>query len=369
MAVISAPSAPYTMQGYIPRMIKKDNRYIYNFCAKYLARDLQDHRHNNGQYNDTDLRASICEPWRFPIIESYYEKDNPDISRLFNQVTFVYYQGGVNIPSDVAIVGTFANLYQPIPLEQIEDSPYFALTMLIPKSEFHRYKFRVDGEWKLDPINPQQITMPNREAWSRFFTQACSTPLTFEEWEWRILERLVTHILPFHTKAGQNFLDRYVNQLDERTKNDQYRAAYKMDESIGVVNYIDKLVAKEENHHLLDYRICLSIIQKVLSSRIPTMEIYLMPKSVFEHLYDEMASGNVPGWDYQRYGDPRYFLNLLRRHAFTGAFSHPKYNGNAGAAGWAYLDEMLTTTATGETIFDWEPNIEPPYGTSTEYVG
>ncbi len=369
MAVLNTLSAASPAQGYIPRIIKKDNRYIYNFCAKYLARDSQDPRHNYGQYNDSELRATICEPWRLPIIDSYYDPANPEQSRLFNQVTFVYYQGPVAIPTDVAIVGTFANLYQPIPLEQVEDSPYFAVTLIIPKGEVHRYKYRVDGQWKTDPINPQQVTLPNREVWSRFFTHACSLPVTFEEWEQRILNRLVTHILPFHTKDGQNFLDRYINQLDEQTKNSQYRATYKMDESVGVVNFIDKLVAKEENHHLVDYRVCLDIINKVLSARIPTMDVFQIPKTAFEHLYDEMASGNVPGWDYQRYGDPRYFLTLLRRHAFSGAFTHPKYHGNAGAAGWAYLQETFTTTESGKTIFDWRGNCEKPYGTSEEYLG
>jgi hypothetical protein len=369
MAVANALTMGFSTQGYMPRIIKKENRYIYNVCTKYLARDVQDGRHNAGQYNDSDLRASICEPWRFPIIDSYYDAKNPEQSRLFNQVTFVYYQGTVTIPGDVAIVGTFANLYQPIPLEQVDDSPYFAVTLLIPKGEVHRYQYRVDGIWKTDPVNPQQVTLPNREVWSQCFTQSCSVPVTFEEWESVILCRLTSHILPFHTKAGQNFLDRYINTLDDNAKNNEYRTAYRLDESVGVVNYIDKLLAKEENHHLVDYRICLRLINRLLSQRIPGMDIASMPKSTFVQLYDEMANGNVIGWDYQQYNDPRFFLTLLRRHSFTGAFSHPKYHGNAGAAGWAYLNETFATPSTGETLFDWQLNCEAPYGKSEDYLG
>jgi len=36
----------------------------------------------------------------------------------------------------------------------------------------------------------------------------------------------------------------------------------------------------------------------------------------------------VNGWDTADYGSPRYVLDLLRRHSFTGAFCHPKYGGN-----------------------------------------
>ncbi|MFO1002323.1 MAG: hypothetical protein U0936_18505 [Planctomycetaceae bacterium] len=58
---------------------------------------------------------------------------------------------------------------------------------------------------------------------------------------------------------------------------------------------------------------------------------------LFEQIYKEMAAGSVNGWDTSDYGSPQYFLDLVRRHAFTGAFGHPKYGGNVSAAGWAYL--------------------------------
>jgi hypothetical protein len=87
-----------------------------------------------------------------------------------------------------------------------------------------------------------------------------------------------------------------------------------------------------------------------------------------------MASNNVAGWDYSAYASPQYFLYLLRRHMVTGAFCHPKYGGNAGAAGWAYLSERYSRTPAAPsekpvTLFDWKRSLEPPLGVNKDYVG
>jgi hypothetical protein len=59
---------------------------------------------------------------------------------------------------------------------------------------------------------------------------------------------------------------------------------------------------------------------------------------------------------------------MLRRHAYTGAFSHPKYGGNASALGWRYLADRFRD-ANGATLFDWERAIESPLGINTDYHG
>ena len=59
-----------------------------------------------------------------------------------------------------------------------------------------------------------------------------------------------------------------------------------------------------------------------------------MSREVYFDLYNEMATNQVAGWNYDAYGSPQFFLYLLRRHVVTGAFCHPKYGGNVGAAGW-----------------------------------
>ncbi|MGB3189299.1 MAG: gluconate 2-dehydrogenase subunit 3 family protein [Limnoraphis sp.] len=351
--------------------------YTINHCTKYLARTNTDDRHNyNDRLNPTDLRARILEKWRFPIIDNYRNPDNPTESDYdFNQVTFVYsaIDRLDSLPQSVEIIGTFANLYEPIALDSVEffgeATGYYALTMTIPKGEKHLYKFLVDGNIEIDPINPQLETLENGEVWSRFFTQLCTEILVLEPWQVVILQRLTDHILPFRTEEGERFLNNYYNFLDRQSKDSQYRTAYQFDESVGVVNFIDKLLAKEENHHLLDYKICLQIIDDVLRQRNPFIEPKLMSKELYIEIYNEMASDNVNGWDKDIYGSPRYFLEILRRHTFTGAFAHPKYGGNAGASAWAFLAEKYKNQETGETLFNWRQALEMPLGTSQDYLG
>jgi hypothetical protein len=80
-----------------------------------------------------------------------------------------------------------------------------------------------------------------------------------------------------------------------------------------------------------------------------------------------MANDSVDGWDKAQYGSPNFFLQLLRRHTYTGAFSHPKYGGNAGAAGWAWLEDRFRGPGN-ESCFNWQRAIEQPLGTSADYV-
>jgi Gluconate 2-dehydrogenase subunit 3 len=134
------------------------------------------------------------------------------------------------------------------------------------------------------------------------------------------------------------------------------------------VNFIDNILAREEHHHRLDYQICLKLIDEVLRQRYPGSEPCDLEGEAFVTLYNEMATDRVVGWDRARYKSPSYFLQLLRRHAFTGAFAHPKYGGNVQAAGWAYLEERYTNSAA-QTVFSWRRAIEPPLGASPEYRG
>ena len=335
------------------QLLQKDDVAILNVCAKYLARD--------------DGRSA--EAWRFPIVDSYSDGVDATSSYAFNEVSFVYGLARLPSPLAVAIVGTFANLYDPLPLRRIGETPFWTLTAVVPKGEVHTYKFIVDGVPTLDPINPQRTTLDNGREWSRFFTQLASQPLSFERWELKVLERLTTHILPFRTEAGQNFLERFYYNADRATKSAQYAHAYRLDQPVGVVNFIDKLVAREEAQHLIDYKLCLRQIDRVLRQRNPFLEPGDMSREMFVELYDDMWRGVVDGWDYGTYENPHYFLQLLRRHTFTGAFSHPKYGGNAGAAGWAYLEERFRNPQSGESFFNWRRVTEQPLGTDTVYRG
>jgi len=143
---------------------------------------------------------------------------------------------------------------------------------------------------------------------------------------------------------------------------------------VGEVNFIDNQLAREERHRLIDYKICLDIIDRVLRQRNPYIEPPAMTSETFEDLYNQMANDDVPGWDKNRYGSPRFFLYLLRRHTICGAFSHPKYGGNTGGAGWAFLAERYAQppaapNQAAQTLFDWRRAIEQPLGTSADYHG
>jgi hypothetical protein len=105
----------------------------------------------------------------------------------------------------------------------------------------------------------------------------------------------------------------------------------------------------------------------VLRQHDPYVEPADMPDGVYDDLYSQMASDSVPGWDTSAYSSPSFFLKLLRRHTYEGAFTHPKYGGNVGAAGWAYLSERYTDPATGMTLFNWPRITEAPLGESTDY--
>lgn len=353
------------------KIIASDEQYILNHCTKYLARKNIDSRHNFGQYESGDPRSRICEAWRFPIIDSCANVDNED-NYAFNKVTFVYHADVKNPPTQVSVFGTFANLHELIPLEPVRflDTPtdYLAISLKIPKARAYRYKFIVDGKVMLDPVNPQEIREADGYVWSRFFTHLCTQPLSFEAWELSILERIVDHIMPFRTKEGQDFLQFFYNMLDSQQKQQQYPFSYRLDQSIGIVNFIDNLVAREERHHLIDYKICLDMIAGIVRKRAPQSEPAKAPKEIFIELYAEMASGTVADWDASKYNDPIYFLQMLRRHAYTGAFSHPKHGGNAGALGWRYLADRFRD-ANGTTLFDWSRAIEQPLGVNPDYYG
>ena len=311
-----------------------DHQAILNVCAKLLARH----------------RGAPAEAWRFPVVES---SGKPG----YNRVTFIISPKPLKPGASVGVVGTFHKLYQALPCEPVrflnQDTQWLAASFEIPCGEVHHYRFCIDGECVNDPVNPQRSVRDNGESWSRFFTDYCTQPVTFEHWEQRLLKRLVTHVLPFCTSEGERFLDHYYHHLDARRKRDDVTLdAHKLDESVGEVNYLDKLLAREERHRLSDYRVCLRIIDQLMRKRFPYCEIDDIPKQHFVDLLEQMQRNHVPDWNIKLYPNPQSFVHLLRRHVVTGAFCHPCYGGNIGYAGWAFLEERYRTME-GRTLFDW----------------
>src|SRR3954452_18920038 len=167
--------------------VARDHRYVLNHCTRFLARDVTDRRHAFGQYADGDPRATICEAWRFPIVDS-----NADYG--FNDVTFVY-DGRRTPAADVRVVGTFAPLYEQTPLEPVrflgDGTGYHAVTIKVPKGQVHTYKFVVDEVSTVDSINPQTTVLDNGQTWSRFITDACQQPVFLTRRERDLLGRIV----------------------------------------------------------------------------------------------------------------------------------------------------------------------------------
>jgi hypothetical protein len=351
-------------------MLDPSDEYILNYCVKHLNRAAP---LPEPDADWTEFRNSISEAWRFPIIGLMRKAEPADENN--NLVTFVYKLR----PGDrrqVQVIGTFATLYKLLPLHPIlfegEDTGYRALSVSVPTAQVHFYKYFVDGRYYVDPINPQMAQLANGHVWSRFFTDTYLQPLVLEPWELRLLYRLFEQILPFRGKEAENFLNRYYFGLNREQRKSDMARAYRLDGSVGEVNAIDKLLAREEAHRLLDYRLCLKQINRALRKQNPFVDPYELPAEDYVQLYEAMAASkprdnSISGWNYDEYENPAYFLYLLRRHAVTAAFSHPKYAGNVGAAGWAYLSERYTDPNTGNTLFDWKPALEPPLGTSPYY--
>jgi hypothetical protein len=329
-----------------------------------------------------DVRSSIAEAWRFPIIDSYRNPADGS-GHEFNLVTFVCVNRARSLGSDIAVIGSFSDLIAPIPLRQVADSHYWAVSVVVPKAQTHYYKFIAGGRVMVDPINPQRVTRPDGSEWSRFFTEYCTDFLVFEGWEAKLLERLTDHILPFRTTEAQRFLNYYYQSLDKQARETQFGHVYRMDQPVGAANFIDKLLARQEQHRLIDYKICLDLCYQVLQRWMPDHDPLTLPSEEYATLYQQMANdtpGSLAGWDYSRYGSSRFFLQLLRRHTFTGAFSHPKHGGNSGAAGWQFLATNLNDPTTGKlpelksvntpaAYFDWARALEPPLGRNNEYRG
>lgn len=359
-----------------PFYYTKDAQYVLNHCTKYLARFNTDPRHNYDGDSPVMPRDAICEAWRFPIIDAYgggaAAFQDPATFPAFNEVTFVYSGASVQDPGSVAVISTYNNLYQPIPLSRVmfvdEPTRYHTVTFVVPKNEVHLYKFLVDGKYTVDPINPNQVTLENGALWSRFFTEEYSQPLVLEDWELKLVYRMVEQILPFRTGDAETFLQQFYNYLDYSDKDNKFANIYRLDDSVGETNFVDNILAREERHRLVDYKICLRLIDRVLRKRNPYVEPELMSKQVYINLYNQMSTNQVPDWDYSAYGSPQFFLDLLRRHVVTGAFSHPKYGGNSAGAGWAYLQERYKD-GQGNTLFAWQKALEPPLGANADYLG
>lgn len=344
--------------------VSRDPVYVLNHCTKYLARDNADPRHSYMGTLDGQDRGRHSDSWRFPIVDA--SPDGPD----FNEVTFVVMaERDRPAPTSVQVISTCHQLYDPIPLLRVQSSTFWARTLRISSASRFRYKVVVDGVGGLDQINPQTERLPTGDLWSSFFTFGYAQPVSFERWELALLDRLTRHILPFTSRDARNFIERHAN-------GSQFAGnLYRLDVSLGVANFIDNVLAREERHRLPAYKTCLEMIDLVLRRRYPDRDPEFLAEDAFVTLYNQLAGNDnalfLDGWDATRYDNPAHFLWLLRRHSYLGAFTHPKYGGNAGAAAWAYLSDRYRggTLAQPVELFDWRRGLEKPVGTNPDYRG
>lgn len=352
--------------------IEKEPTEIFNYCTKYLIRE----RSNESSDNDT-----VTEGWRFPLVMTVLHENIP--VGKYNEVTFIYQNRNDEEINSVEIIGSFLPLYQTMPLEPVlykgEPSDLYYLTLKLPVGNGYHYRYLLNGNPVLDPINPQRINLPNGKEWSFFFTDYYNSTTVFEEWELNLLHRLVEQITPFRSDESQNFINRFYQGLSQKEKH--LSTIYKLDDSVGEVNYITNILAREERHHLLMYKTILPLIDQLLRKRNPYVESWKVPSITINELYEELANDEknrkdgivIPGWDYSKFDNPTYFLKTFRRHCIIGAFCHPRYGGNIGCAGWDYVKDMFPIKDDkGQVVgdyFNWELAIEPPHGRSADYRG
>jgi hypothetical protein len=349
-------------------VLPTDVTSVYNHAAKHLARTQPEPRHNYFGHLTAPNRGRFSEGWRFPVVAPFFDPARKRAILEWNIVTFIYRTDDDQpAPQTVAVVGDMEGSRRPLPLHRVEQSRYWATTVRLPTRRVFDYLFLVDQVPTLDPVNTRvrpsdrrHFPRPDRsdEQWSYFWTDYCAEALTFESWEQVLLQRLTSHILPFNSLESRIFL----GNLDPSKAGASGGKAYRLDLEMGVVNFIDKLLAGAEQHQRSGYKTCLAQINSLLRQRNPYQEPREVPEEMYVQLYQDLATNQIAGWDFSAYSNPSYFLKLLRRHTLMGAFSHPKYGGNSACYAWDYLAERFPP-------FNWRQALEQPWGSNPDYCG
>lgn len=326
--------------------IPLDHQFVLNQSEKIIFKN-----------NTTDISA--IDSAVFPVIQTYY----PDKAN-FNLVTFIFFS---QAEKDIFLLGNFANLYTNYQLSRVKfndsNTHFYAITLKLPNKSLYFYQFKIDHNFTLDPLNSFSKTLDNGETWSCFTTEGYKTPIIFEDWEVKILQRVVSYILPFKTNEFKTFINRHSAQFDNTTRSMVNQLYY----DIGTVNFIDKLLARNEQHHVISYRLCISEMKNVLLRINTTQEPEDMDEYFYAKLFEIMANNDHTIWDKSVYAEPAYFLKVLRRHIITAAFSHPRHGGNTQALGWQFLADLLQNKPE-DNLFDWQQALEKPLGTNKDYI-
>ena len=141
------------------KVLQEEDQYVLNYCAKYLARNNTERAiMMANSMRTTSAGASASRG--FPIVDTYSDGVDYVGSYPFNQVTFVYCVTAASVPPQVAVLG----------LSLISTSPFRCADHRHavlhgddshPEGQVHLYKYVVDGQAVVDPINPQRVTQDN----------------------------------------------------------------------------------------------------------------------------------------------------------------------------------------------------------------
>jgi hypothetical protein len=129
-------------------VIEKEDDYILNHCAKYLARDNTDERHSFFGLDAGQDRARISDAWRFPVIDAD-DSNAPDASE-WNHVTFVYRARETEPRPSVKLLTPLSRVVYSNSSQACRRRLYLAITLRVSKGQRHRYRFIADGEPMLD---------------------------------------------------------------------------------------------------------------------------------------------------------------------------------------------------------------------------
>ncbi len=305
----------------------------------------------------------------FPIVDTFLDTEK---NSFFNQVTFVYYSEQTNNAQDkiaIFLIGNFDSLHTKRKLHQIifnnELTRFYAITLKLPVKKRYHYQFLIDDSHIIDPLNTLTKQLDNNVIWSEFFTESIKSNIILEEWEAQILRRLISYILPFKTNEFKTFVKNHQGQFSELTKSLISQISY----DIGCVNFIDKLISRDELHHIINYKLCLKEIKRILFALNTFQEPKEMDEYFYQRIYQIMSQNDFTIWNKATYENPSYFIMVLRRHIITAAFSHPKHGGNTDALGWQFLDSLLRNNNHDGAGFDWQQALEKPLGINNDYIG
>ena len=167
----------------------------------------------------------------------------------FNLVTFVYMQPAADVAADVSVIGTFGRCTRP---SRCRASAARAWTERCRSCRRARSILQVPDRRAavLDPVNPQRVTHADGSEWSRFFTEYCTDRYRSNGGRWRSCSASPTTSCRSAPSVRQRFLRLYYDCVDRQSKDTQYARAYRLDQPVGAVNFIDKIVAREEAHRL-----------------------------------------------------------------------------------------------------------------------